>query len=326
MLENFTYLDTVENLLKSVNRSLAVPKKSGIYVAVYLKQEMPKFKEASEASLAWPDKKIDSSIDKLIFNWVNFKNEEDNILYIGRANARSAKTNLRNRIRQYILFGQGKSITHYGGRYIWQIEELKDVAIYYKEDDNPAKAEKELLKDFKNKYQEKLPFANLRSGRSINIKRIINSPIFLDGIISAPDSLHDPSHWERVESFGHKIAKVNGADKDVISLFAYLHDARRENDDHDPEHGERAVILLDELIEANLIDISDKQYKQLIRALSVHNSLDASSDDVTVQTCWDADRLDLWRCDFIPNPDLMYTEFGKSKEMIDYAKKFSCQS
>lgn len=326
MLEKFTYLDTVKNLLKNPNRCLAVPEKSGIYVAVYLEDRMPKFKSSSEASQAWLDKKINATIDSLIFNWVNFSDKKDNIVYIGRANARSAKTNLRNRIRQFILFGQGKSITHYGGRYIWQIEDLENIAIYYKDDEKPAKAEIDLLTDFKRKHKGRLPFANLRSVRSINIKIIINSPTFLSGIISAPDSLHDPNHWERVESFGHKIAIVNGADKKVISLFAYLHDARRENDDHDPAHGERAVILLDELIEEGLITLSDTQYDQLSKALSVHNKDYAKSEDITVQTCWDADRLDLWRCGFIPNPDLMYTEYGKSKEMIEYAKKFSCKN
>ena len=59
MLENFTYLDTVDNLLKSVNRCLAVPEKSGIYIVVYLKKGMPGFKSSSKPSYTWLDKKVD---------------------------------------------------------------------------------------------------------------------------------------------------------------------------------------------------------------------------------------------------------------------------
>lgn len=152
------------------------------------------------------------------------------------------------------------------------------------------------------------------------ISKVIGDPIFFNAIITAPDSCHGPDHWERVERLGHMIAEKNGADKKVISLFAYLHDARRENDDHDPDHGVRAALLLDELIEKAVIELSDTQYQQLSEALSLHNRDDASSNDITVQTCWDADRLDLWRCGFIPNPDLMFTDFGKSEEMINYAR------
>jgi len=34
-------------------------------------------------------------------------------------------------------------------------------------------------------------------------------------------------------------------------------------------------------------------------------------DDVTIQTCWDADRLDLGRVGIIPDPDRMCTGMGK---------------
>ena len=155
------------------------------------------------------------------------------------------------------------------------------------------------------------------------ISKIIGNPIFLNPIIITPDSCHGMDHWGRVEELGYMIAEKNGADKRIISLFAYLHDARRENDDDDPGHGERAVILLDELIADGFIELSDKQYQQLSEALSLHNKDYANSDDITVRTCWDADRLDLWRCGFVPNPGLMFTDFGKSSEMIEYAKKLN---
>ena len=152
---------------------------------------------------------------------------------------------------------------------------------------------------------------------------LIKHPIFKRGIRLGEESLHDLSHFHRVERFGLTIAEKNGADKKVISLFAYLHDARRENDDDDPDHGRRAVVLLDELIEAGLIELTKMQYRQLSLALAVHNRFDASSADLTVQTCWDADRLDLWRADIVPDPKYMFTEHGKSEKMIEFSRNLS---
>ncbi len=155
---------------------------------------------------------------------------------------------------------------------------------------------------------------------------IINHQLFLDGLILAEDSLHHLTHWQRVEKYGLMIAETNGADQEVIKLFAYLHDARRRNDEDDPGHGERAAVLLDELIGEGLISLSDLQYTQLRSALRQHDRDDAASEDITVRTCWDADRLDLWRGDIIPNPQLMFTDCGRSASMIEFARNLVAQS
>lgn len=152
---------------------------------------------------------------------------------------------------------------------------------------------------------------------------LITHPIFKQGIILVDSTVHGLHHWQRVERFGLMIAEQNGADKQVISLFAYLHDARRETDFHDIDHGRRAAVLLDELIDADLISLNDLQYQQLKLALCEHCCNDASSDNVTVQTCWDADRLDLWRDNVEPNPNLMFTDYGKSQQMINFAKELN---
>ena len=149
---------------------------------------------------------------------------------------------------------------------------------------------------------------------------LIKNPIFTRGIILEDGSIHGISHWRRVEKLGLTIAEENGADQEVVSLFAYLHDARRESDDDDPDHGKRAVVLLAELFEEGVIKINKLQYEKLARALGAHNITDAQSDDITVQTCWDADRLDFWRSNIEPNPELMFTDFGKSEKMIKFAE------
>lgn len=155
------------------------------------------------------------------------------------------------------------------------------------------------------------------------METIISHEIFLSGLVLSAESEHHLVHWQRVEKYGLMIAAENGADTEVISLFAYLHDARRVTDDEDPEHGERAAVLLDELIAQGLISINSRQYEQLRSALRQHNRDDANSDDITVRTCWDADRLDLWRGGIVPNPDFMFTDYGRSAEMIEFARQLN---
>jgi len=40
---------------------------------------------------------------------------------------------------------------------------------------------------------------------------------------------------------------------------------------------------------------------------------------VTVQTCWDADRPDLYRVGIKPNPDLLCTEIARQPGIIEWA-------
>jgi len=104
------------------------------------------------------------TIDELNRKWV----EDANVLYIGRAggtakNGRVYRSTLKTRIMQYIKFGRGKNIGHWGGRYIWQIKGSEDLMIAYKilEEENPVIEEQELINKFKSHYNGRLPFANL---------------------------------------------------------------------------------------------------------------------------------------------------------------------
>ena len=103
-------------------------------------------------------------IEELKGKWVN----DANVLYIGKAggttkNGRVYKSTLRKRIKEYMKFGKGKNIGHWGGRYIWQIKESDDLIIAYKilDADNPVIEEQKLINKFKNHYNGRLPFANL---------------------------------------------------------------------------------------------------------------------------------------------------------------------
>lgn len=103
-------------------------------------------------------------------------------------------------------------------------------------------------------------------------------------------------------------------------LFAYLHDIERINEGYDPEHGQRAAMLIEGLYRDRQVRISQSQLETLNFACWYHNDPNAKSDNITIQTCWDADRLDLWRVGITPSPRSLNTLFGKTNEFINYLR------
>lgn len=123
------------------------------------------------------------------------------------------------------------------------------------------------------------------------------------------DSLHGPKHWEKVERFGLAMARRNGADQEVVSLFAWLHDSCRKNEFTDEKHGVRAANLAKKL-RGKYFKLSNDQFEKLHYACKHHNN-GMVCEDVTVGTCWDADRLDLGRVGTTPREEYMSTKEGK---------------
>jgi len=134
-------------------------------------------------------------------------------------------------------------------------------------------------------------------------------------------SIHGIKHWKNIERIGKYLAKYTGADKKVIRLFALLHDSKRENEDYDSEHGLRASLFLKDLYNKKLLKISAKQLEQLMFACEHHDNSEIKSDDITIQTCWDADRLDLWRLGVEPEKELLNTKVAKEDKTIEIARK-----
>ena len=131
--------------------------------------------------------------------------------------------------------------------------------------------------------------------------------------------IHGVSHWSRVRLNGLNIAKTNNANTDVIELFAFLHDSQRLNDDYDPEHGFRAVEYA-RTLRSRYFDIDDLGFELLELACRHHSeSSSIINPDITVQTCWDADRLDLGRVGTKPNPELLYTSTAKASLFLENA-------
>jgi len=122
-------------------------------------------------------------------------------------------------------------------------------------------------------------------------------------------SLHGPKHWRSVERNGLELAPFSGADTTVVRLFAVLHDAERQNESHDPEHGQRAAALARQL-HGQFFAVSVVQLHLLCDACAGHHEGRVSLD-ATIGTCWDADRLDLPRVGIRPHESRMSTAEGQ---------------
>jgi uncharacterized protein len=128
---------------------------------------------------------------------------------------------------------------------------------------------------------------------------------------------HGVAHWARVFENGLRLAEESGAITLVVQLFAILHDCRRRNEHHDPGHGPRAAALARTLL-GEAFDLPKDQFRLLHRACAGHTH-ERTHPDVTIQTCWDADRLDLGRVGMTPDPRYLCTEIARRPETIRWA-------
>lgn len=121
-------------------------------------------------------------------------------------------------------------------------------------------------------------------------------------------NIHGVEHWDRVYDNGQKLANAN-VDLLVVGAFAYLHDVCRENDGEDIYHGLRASEKVDEIRSTLLGVFTDKQISILKQACQYHTT-EHKTGNPTIDVCFDADRLDLWRVGIVPDPKRMATLKG----------------
>jgi uncharacterized protein len=119
---------------------------------------------------------------------------------------------------------------------------------------------------------------------------------------------HGVEHWDRVAFFGMMLYQ-EGADSDVIQAFAYLHDSERMNNEDDINHGKRASELIDLIRRTELRGMSNEQIAKLKRACELH-TIERKTGDLTIDICFDADRMDLLRVGIMPKPERMATQRG----------------
>ncbi len=144
----------------------------------------------------------------------------------------------------------------------------------------------------------------------------------LDRLVSAVEaaathlgsSIHGPSHWRAVGATAAELADAAGpaADRELLLLFALLHDAKREDDGYDPDHGPRAAILLEQLRVEDRLTLDDARAARLAEALRDHTR-GTTHDDVTIGVCWDADRLLIGRVGLVPDARFCSTHDGRRR-------------
>ena len=129
--------------------------------------------------------------------------------------------------------------------------------------------------------------------------------------------IHGIAHFSRVRENGLRLAEATGANARLVELFAFLHDSRRRNDFFDPWHGARAAKFVRSL-EGRFFELTEPELEQLEYACRFHAKglLDA---DITVRTCWDADRLDLGRVGKRPKPAKLCTDAARDPAIIAWA-------
>ena len=129
--------------------------------------------------------------------------------------------------------------------------------------------------------------------------------------------LHGAPHWARVRRIGLRLAPLTGADPLVVEAFAFLHDSCRLSDGGDRLHGTRAGQLALALND-DYLQLAPRQLATLVAACQDH-TLGGISDDPTIATCWDADRLDLGRVGIRPDPKYLCTAAARDPRTIAWA-------
>ena len=135
---------------------------------------------------------------------------------------------------------------------------------------------------------------------------------------------HGPLHWFRVIQLGLYLSKQTGADARTVYLFGIFHDMKRSNDNHDPFHGARSIKTLLKEVDLKKIGLLSAHIELLFDAIRFH-SMGTIHSDITIATCWDADRLDLIRFSKEIESDYLSLSFSKSKQTLAYAKQLFSQ-
>ena len=154
-----------------------------------------------------------------------------------------------------------------------------------------------------------------RLNSAIDLRPIVQA-ILADYVLPI-NGCHGVSHWARVLENGLRLCERTGAKIEVVRLFAVLHDSKRINEGSDPDHGQRGADFATAL-RGRLFDLPESDFRLLCRACAGHTH-ERTHPDITIQTCWDSDRLDLGRVGVVPHPSRLCTAQAKASDMIHWA-------
>lgn len=151
--DGFRGFETVESLW---NDKACIPKTKGVYLVLdpngksdFINPGVGGFFKGKDPNVSTAELNDNHVADSLI-------------VYIGKAGGPSSMATLQSRLGQYLRFGQGKNVGHWGGRLIWQLKSHKDLLFCWRStpDDDPREVEKLLIDNYEKQYGKK-PFANL---------------------------------------------------------------------------------------------------------------------------------------------------------------------
>ena len=162
---NFADLDEIKKIgftgFKKMSElfldSSSIPDIKGVYLVLHLDKKSPEFLTVGSGG-HFKGKNPNVLTTELKSNWV----DKTIVIYIGKAGSDSNSATLRSRLKQYFGFGQGKNIGHYGGRFIWQLKNSKDLVVCWKSlpTEDPRTFESNLIRQFVLTFGHR-PFANL---------------------------------------------------------------------------------------------------------------------------------------------------------------------
>lgn len=152
--EGFTGFKKFNDLFSD---SSILPDLKGVYLVLYLKQEPVKFVSIGTGG-HFKGKDPNVPISYLKEKWIN----DVTVIYIGKAGKEGGCSTIKSRLKQYLSFGRGKNIGHWGGRLIWQIQDAGELILCWKalKDIDCRLYESFLLQQFYINYKKR-PFANL---------------------------------------------------------------------------------------------------------------------------------------------------------------------
>jgi hypothetical protein len=133
-----------------------VPDAPGVYLVVRPEITTPEFLEESIGG-HFKGKNPTVPVGVLREKWVR----NAIALYIGKAGSTGGRT-LKMRLIEYMRFGRGVPVAHWGGRFIWQLPNSGDFLVCWKATlpgTDPRDEEEELIRDFEVEHGE-IPFAN----------------------------------------------------------------------------------------------------------------------------------------------------------------------
>lgn len=146
----FTGFKTVADMQNGGCSNL--PLSGGVYMIVRPDDRAPQFLQVGSGG-HFKGKDPNVPVGELQANWV----DGTCVLYIGNA------TSLKKRLSQYMRFGGGSNVGHWGGRYIWQLEDVDRMLVCWKTTtDDPRSVEEKMIAEFKEQFG-RWPFANLQS-------------------------------------------------------------------------------------------------------------------------------------------------------------------